>query len=150
MADWNTDYYSNFSLDVAEEALKLDYLDVSDVSKDEKVADSQKTDNQEEKKPKRVSDPLEQLKKIEQRMEQLKKRREMILARETEKKRKERTHRLIQNGALAEKYLHCEEISPVLFEKFLTTFVSVEGFDEIIQKVRRAVEVSEVGAAANE
>lgn len=47
----------------------------------------------------------DQLQKIEQRMAQLKAQKQAILNREKEKERKERTRRLIQVGAVVEKYL---------------------------------------------
>ena len=48
----------------------------------------------------------EQLQKIEQRMAQLKAQKDAILARERQKERKARTKRLIEVGAVVEKYLH--------------------------------------------
>jgi len=42
-----------------------------------------------------------------------------FIARIKEKEHKLRTRRLIQNGALAEKYLNCENIAPLEFEKVL-------------------------------
>ena len=69
----------------------------------------------------------EQLKKIDEKMAQLKAKRQAILNREKEKARKERTRRLIQNGALAEKYLDCEGLSPEEFEKELQRIVKLSG-----------------------
>lgn len=66
--------------------------------------------------------PMQQndrLKKIDEKMAQLKAQKQAIINREKEKERKDRTRRLIQNGALAEKYLSCEGISPEEFEKLL-------------------------------
>lgn len=48
-----------------------------------------------------------------------------IIARDKERQRKERTRRLVQNGALAEKYLNCENIAPHDFEKVLETIVNL-------------------------
>ena len=59
------------------------------------------------------------LQDIREKMSQLKAREQGIIARAKEKERKQRTHRLIQNGALAEKYLHCENLEPKEFEKVL-------------------------------
>lgn len=68
----------------------------------------------------------EQIKKIEQQMEQLKARKKALLAREREKERKARTRRLIQIGAIAEKYLHCEGVSPEGFESRIKQLVSTK------------------------
>lgn len=65
------------------------------------------------------------LKKIDEKMAQLKAQRQAIINREKEKERKERTRRLIQNGALAEKYLACEGLSPKEFEKELQRIVAI-------------------------
>lgn len=59
------------------------------------------------------------LEQIEKKMAQLKAQKQALLNREREKERKARTQRLIQNGALAEKYLQCENLTPEDFEKFL-------------------------------
>jgi len=50
---------------------------------------------------------------------QIKAQEKAILAKDKKKQRKERTRRLIQNGALAEKYLGCEGMNPYEFEKRL-------------------------------
>lgn len=58
------------------------------------------------------------IEQIEQRISQLEKQKRAIQARENDKKRKERTRRLIQIGAIAIKYLNCEsDIEPSEFEK---------------------------------
>jgi len=49
----------------------------------------------------------------------VKAREKIILTRNKEKERKQRTRRLIQNGALAEKYLKCENFAPIEFEERL-------------------------------
>lgn len=61
----------------------------------------------------------DRLKKIDDRMAQLKVQKQAIVSREKEKERKQRTRRLVQNGALAEKYLNCEGMQPEEFEKVL-------------------------------
>ena len=58
-----------------------------------------------------------QLKKIREKIAQMKTREKAIKARENARKRKERTRRLIQIGALAEKYFDCMGIEPGEFEK---------------------------------
>lgn len=67
----------------------------------------------------------DRLKKIDEKMAQLKAQRQAIINREKEKERKERTRRLIQNGALAEKYLACEGLSPEELEKELQRIVAI-------------------------
>lgn len=58
------------------------------------------------------------LERLEQRISQLEKQKKAIQARENEKRRKERTRRLIQIGAIAIKYLDCEnDIEPSEFEE---------------------------------
>jgi len=59
------------------------------------------------------------LQSIREKMDKFKKQEQSFIARIKEKERKLRTHRLIQNGALAEKYLNCQNISPLEFEKRL-------------------------------
>lgn len=61
----------------------------------------------------------EKIKKIDEKMAQLKAQKQALMAREKEKERKERTRRLIQIGALSEKYLHCEGIAPEDFENLI-------------------------------
>jgi len=61
----------------------------------------------------------EKLEKLDLKISQLKAQRQALEARAKEKERKARTRRLIQNGALAEKYLGCEGMAPEEFEKFL-------------------------------
>ena len=59
------------------------------------------------------------LQNLREKMSQLKTREQALLAREKERQRKSRTRRLVQNGALAEKYLGCEGAEPTEFEKRL-------------------------------
>ena len=65
------------------------------------------------------------LKNIHEKMSQLKAREQTILNREKESQRKQRTRRLIQNGALAEKYLNCENMEPIEFEKVLKQITEI-------------------------
>ena len=83
--------------------------------------------------PKKIADYNDRVKAINEQMEKLKARRESILAREKEKARKARTRRLIQNGALAEQYLQCEDMPPKEFEKFLSGLVSQPGYGSYVQ-----------------
>ena len=63
------------------------------------------------------------LQALREKMSQLKAREQAIVNRDKERQRKERTRRLIQNGALAEKYLNCEGMNPEKFELVLKTLV---------------------------
>ena len=63
------------------------------------------------------------LQKIQEKISQLKSQEQTIINREKERQRKQRTHRLIQNGALAEKYLGCENMEPQEFEEMLKEIV---------------------------
>lgn len=76
----------------------------------------------------------EKLQELEVRMKQLQAQKQALVKREQEKERKERTRRLIANGALAEKYLNCEKISPQEFEEFLKKFVSCDSVKQFIIK----------------
>jgi len=60
-----------------------------------------------------------QLKMIREKMIQMKAREKSIIARDKTRQRKERTRRLIQIGAIAEKYFNCKDIEPSEFEKLL-------------------------------
>jgi len=57
--------------------------------------------------------------KIREKIAQMKQQEKAIIARDKSRQRKERTRRLIQNGALAEKYLDCEGMESAEFEKVL-------------------------------
>ena len=63
------------------------------------------------------------LDKLNKKIAQLKSKEQAIIARDKQRQRKERTRRLIQNGALAEKYLGYTDIEPAEFEKVLQDIV---------------------------
>jgi uncharacterized ferredoxin-like protein len=88
---------------------------------------------------KKIEDYKARLEKINERMERLKAQKESILMREKEKARKARTRRLIQNGALAEQYLDCNDMPPELFERFLTGLVGQRGYKDYIQAFKSSV-----------
>ena len=67
------------------------------------------------------------LQRLNEKISQLQARKQTLVSRNKEKQRKARTRRLIQNGALAEKYLHCENMQPQEFEKFLQKFCDIGG-----------------------
>ncbi len=75
--------------------------------------------------------PDEKIQDIEKKLEQLKAQKREIEARLKKEERAARTRRLIQNGALAEKYFDCEGISPEAFEKLLQQIIAVPGFENI-------------------
>jgi predicted metalloendopeptidase len=75
----------------------------------------------------------QKLQELEKRMEQLKAQRKAIVARESKKARAERTRRLIQNGALAEKYLDRENIEPAEFENLLKKLVAISEVKSMIK-----------------
>lgn len=74
----------------------------------------------------------QKLQEVQKKMEQLKEQEKAIKARANKKERAERTRRLIENGALAEKYLQSERIAPADFEKLLSRLVQIEQVKNII------------------
>ena len=66
------------------------------------------------------------LQKIREKVTQMKRQEQAIISKDKARERKKRTHRLIQNGALAEKYLSCEGLEPNEFEERLREFVSLK------------------------
>ena len=71
------------------------------------------------------------LQMIRDKMVKMKAQEKAILTKDKTRQRKERTRRLIQNGALAEKYLKCEGMNPIEFEKILKKIVMLDGFKKI-------------------
>lgn len=76
------------------------------------------------------------LEKISEKIEYMKAQRQDILAREKKRLRKERTRRLIQIGALTEKYFGVKDIEPVEFEKFIKRFMITDGMERYIQAIK--------------
>lgn len=76
----------------------------------------------------------ERLNEIDTKMKQLAAQKQAIMKREQEKDRRERTRRLIQNGALAEKYLNSENATPEEFENLLKQLIEIPQIQNIIQK----------------
>jgi hypothetical protein len=74
----------------------------------------------------------ERLRKIDNQMKQLKVQKQALVNREKQQERKDRTRRLIQNGALAEKFLQSDGISPAEFEKLLERIVDDHRFIDIL------------------
>ena len=69
--------------------------------------------------------PEQKLEELEKKMEQLKAQKKAIQAKQSKLERAQRTRRLIENGALAEKYLR--------FEKLLQKLVTIDTVKTIIK-----------------
>jgi len=69
----------------------------------------------------------ERLEKLSEKIEQMKAQKQDILAREKARQRKERTSRLIQIGALSEKYFDVKDIQPADYEVFLKMLLEIDG-----------------------
>jgi len=66
------------------------------------------------------------LERISEKLEQIKAQRKDILARDRKRQRKERTRRLIQIGAVSEKYFGVHDIQPMDYENFLKVLLAIE------------------------
>ena len=73
------------------------------------------------------------LQSIREKMAQMKNQERMIINRERAKQRKAQTRRLIQNGALAEKYLCCDGIQPNEFENLLKRIAETQEVKIILE-----------------
>lgn len=71
---------------------------------------------------------------LEKKIEQIAAQKKAIIARTNKKARKENTRRLIENGALAEKYLQAENIQPTDFENMLKQLVQIEQVKVFLSK----------------
>ena len=78
----------------------------------------------------------QRLERIDERLLQMQAQKQDILAREKKRLRAERTRRLIQIGALSEKYFDVKDISPTDYEEFLKLLVSVSGVGENIAHIK--------------
>jgi hypothetical protein len=76
--------------------------------------------------------PEEKLLELEKKQEQLKAQKKAIQSKISKAERAQRTRRLIENGALAEKYLNCEKIAPADFEKLLQQLVRIEQVKSLV------------------
>jgi phage shock protein A len=70
---------------------------------------------------------------LDKKIAQLEHQKQAIANRKKEQERKQRARRLIQNGALAEKYLQREGIAPDAFEDLLKNLVSLPGITDFIK-----------------
>jgi hypothetical protein len=76
--------------------------------------------------------PEEKLLELEKKQEQIKAQKKAIQSKIGKAERAQRTRRLIENGALAEKYFNCEKIEPADFEKLLQKLVQIEQVKSIV------------------
>ena len=74
------------------------------------------------------------LEMLEDKKRQIENQIKAIKAKEREKERKARTRRLIQNGALVEKYLNCENVEPADLEHLLLKIVNIPEVKALIQQ----------------
>lgn len=81
----------------------------------------------------------EKLQELEKKMEQLQAQKKAITAKLNKEKRAERTRRLIQLGALSEKYFACTDIQPEEYEKLLQRFVEIDAIKAIVSKKENSV-----------
>ena len=73
----------------------------------------------------------QRLTKTREKIAQMKAQEQAILAKDKKQQRAARTRRLIQNGALAEKYLGCQGITPGEFERVLQN-LAIRTYDDKI------------------
>ena len=76
--------------------------------------------------------PEAKLLELEKKQEQIKAQKKAIQSKIGKAERAQRTRRLIENGALAEKYFNCEKIEPADFEKLLQKLVQIEQVKSIV------------------
>ena len=76
--------------------------------------------------------PEAKLLELEKKQEQIKAQKKAIQSKIGKAERAQRTRRLIENGALAEKYFNCEKIEPADFEKLLQQLVQIEQVKSIV------------------
>jgi len=83
----------------------------------------------------------QRLERISEKMAHMKAQKQDILSREKKRQRKDRTRRLIQVGALAEKHFGFKDVNPLEFEKFVTALVGAKGGREFVENVRRTLDM---------
>lgn len=74
----------------------------------------------------------ERLQELNKKLEQLNNQKKQLLAKQKQEERKARTRRLIQIGALSEKYFDCANIEPEDFEKLLKEIIVIGGVQELL------------------
>ena len=96
------------------------------------------SETMQEDKTKKTSSLEERLKRIEEKKAQLENRKKEILKSYKKQERAKRTRRLIQIGALAEKYFDCKEISPEEFDTLLRNLFEKDVFRDFIEQQTKA------------
>lgn len=86
--------------------------------------------------------PEQQIAELEKKMKQIKAQKKAIQERKNKIERAQRTRRLIENRALAEKYLGCEKIDPANFEIFLKKLVQIEQVNTLIAMSKGIAEIN--------
>lgn len=76
--------------------------------------------------------PNEKLQELEKKIEQMQAQKKAIIAKEKKTERAARTRRLIQIGALSEKYFNCADIEPEAYEKLISQLVELPPVKAII------------------
>ena len=79
--------------------------------------------------------PDERIARLTARIEQLKQQKQAISNREKNMQRRQRTRRLIENGALAEKYLSAEGASPADFEALLKQLIDMPQVKSLLRRI---------------
>jgi len=90
------------------------------------------------------------LERISEKLEQIKAQRQDILARDKKRQRKERTRRLIQIGALTEKYLNRKDMNPITYENFWKNCFSVEGSQAKVEHIMAYTESQEQNTSSEQ
>lgn len=78
--------------------------------------------------------PEEKLQELEKKIEQMKEKKKTIIEKEKKAERAARTRRLIQIGALSEKYFNCADIEPEAYEKLIVQIVELPQVKAILSK----------------
>lgn len=78
--------------------------------------------------------PSEQLKELEKKIEEMQSKKKAIIAKEKKAERAARTRRLIQIGALSEKYFDCPDIEPETYEKMIAQIVALPQVKSILNQ----------------
>lgn len=78
--------------------------------------------------------PNEKLQELEKKIEQMQAQKKAIIAKEKKAERAARTRRLIQIGALSEKYFNCADIEPEAYEKLIIQIVELPHVKAILSK----------------
>jgi len=86
----------------------------------------------------------QRLAKIDEKMEQMKAQKQDILAKEKKRQRQERTRRLIQIGALSEKYFNMKDIQPADYENFLKSLLTVDEVNKNIANIKTSISKTHV------